>query len=174
MAEAHAMVNLVEQGWADQNDVARAFGYSARTLRRDQCRYEEGGLAALGQPRGYPAGRARLRDSRRQTVHRLKTQGHSNCEIARRLGISETAVRKVLIRMGWKEHPEQTEMLPLDAEATSNPKLSALCVAAPPAPFSQDTDPSDRSADRPGEPRGQISKLDNRRRSHPNVEIVTM
>jgi len=34
MAEAHAMVSLVEQGWADQNDVARAFGYSARTLRR--------------------------------------------------------------------------------------------------------------------------------------------
>ncbi len=148
MAEAHAMINLVEQGWADQNDVARAFGYSARTLRRDQRRYEEGGLAALGQPRGYPAGRARWRDSRRQTVHRLKTQGHSNCDIARRLGISETAVRKVLIRMGWKEHHEQTEMLPLDAEANSNPKLSALCIAAPPAPASQDPDPSDRSADR--------------------------
>ena len=31
---------------------------------------------------------------------------------------------------------------------TSNPKLSAFCVAAPPAPASQDTDPSDRSADR--------------------------
>ena len=76
MAEAHAMVNLVEQGWADQNDVARVFGYSARTLRRDQRRYEEGGLAALGQPRGYPMGRARWIDSRRQAVRRLKTQGH--------------------------------------------------------------------------------------------------
>ncbi len=148
MAEAHAMVNLVEQGWADQNDVARAFGYSARTLRRDQRRYEEGGLASLGQPRGYPAGRARCVDSRRQTVHRLKTQGHSNCEIARRLGISETAVRKVLIRMGWKEQHEQTELLPVDAEAHSNPKLSAFDVVVPPAPCSQDADPSDRSADR--------------------------
>jgi len=148
MAEAHAMVNLVEQGWADQNDVARAFGYSARTLRRDQRRYAEGGLAALGQPRGYPAGRARWGDSRRQMVHRLKTQGDSNCEIARRLGISETAVRKVLIRMGWKERREQTDMLPLDAEANSNPKLSAFCAATPPASASQDTDPRDRSADR--------------------------
>jgi hypothetical protein len=36
MAEAQAMVSLVEQGWADQNDVARAFGYSARKVRRDQ------------------------------------------------------------------------------------------------------------------------------------------
>jgi hypothetical protein len=81
-------------------------------------------------------------------VRRLKTQGHSNCEIARRLGISETAVRKVLMRMGWKEHHEQTEMLPLDAKVNPNPKLSAFCVAAPPASTSQDTDPSDRSADR--------------------------
>jgi transposase len=148
MAEAHAMVSLVEQGWADQNDVARAFGCSARTLRRDQRRYEEGGLAALGQPRGYPAGRARGGESRRQSVHRLKTRGHSNCEIARRLGISEAAVRKVLIRMGWKDPHEQTEMLPVDAEANSNPKLSAFGVIVPPAPASQDADPSDRSADR--------------------------
>jgi transposase len=149
MAEAHAMVNLVDQGWADQNDVARAFGYSARTLRRDQRRYEEGGLAALGQPRGYPAGRARLGGSRRETVHRLKTQGHSHCQIARRLGISETAVRKMLIRMGWKEHHDQPEMLPLDAEANSNSKLFAFCSAAKERPpVSQDTDPNDRSADR--------------------------
>jgi len=31
MSEAHAMVSLIDQGWADQNDVARAFGYSVRT-----------------------------------------------------------------------------------------------------------------------------------------------
>jgi transposase len=148
MAEAHAMVSLVEQGWADQNDVARAFGYSARTLRRDQRRYEEGGLAALGQLRGYPAGRARLTTSRRQTVRRLKIQGHSHCEIARRLGISETAVRKLLIRMGWKEHPDQPDLLPLEDPANSNPKLSAFCATAQLSPTSHDTDPSDRSADR--------------------------
>ena len=33
MAEAHAMVSLVEQRWADQNDAARAFACSVRTLR---------------------------------------------------------------------------------------------------------------------------------------------
>src|SRR5437016_4305753 len=49
MAEAHAMVSLVDQGWADQNDVARVFGCSVRTLRRHQRRFEEGGLAALGR-----------------------------------------------------------------------------------------------------------------------------
>src|SRR5436190_20257153 len=49
MAEAHAMVSLVDQGWADQNDVARAFAHSARSLRRYQSRFETGGLAALGR-----------------------------------------------------------------------------------------------------------------------------
>src|SRR5258708_2014411 len=61
MAEANAMVSLVEQGWANQNDVARAFHCSARTVRRDQRRFEDGGLAALGQTGGYPKGRHRLR-----------------------------------------------------------------------------------------------------------------
>jgi transposase len=169
MAQAHAMVHLVEQGWADQNDVADAFGYSVRTLRRDQRRYEEGGLAALGQARGYPAGRTRLTASRRQTVQRLKTQGHSHCEIARRLGVSETAVRKLLLRMGWKERVAEPALLPLDQKETSNPKLSAFPAAtvspdskqgASPnlsalssaakesSVVSRDTDPSDRCADR--------------------------
>ena len=60
IAEAHARVNLVEQGWADQNDVARVFDCSARTVRRDQQRFEDGGMAALGHAGGYPAGRARV------------------------------------------------------------------------------------------------------------------
>jgi hypothetical protein len=55
----------------------------------------------------------------------------------------------MLIRIGWKEPPDQTEMLPLDAAANSNPKLSAFCSAGQePPPVSQDTDPRDRSADR--------------------------
>ena len=101
MAEAYAMVSLVEQGWADQNDVARAFGYSARKVRRDQERFAVGGLAALGHGRGYPKGRRRMPGSRRKLIHRLKSEGHSSCAIARRLGISEAAVRKHLKRQGW-------------------------------------------------------------------------
>ena len=85
MAEAHAMVSLVEQGWADQNDVARAFGYTPRTVRRQQRRFEDGGLAALGQGNGFPRGRARLAISRTQWVRQLRKQGCPTREIARRL-----------------------------------------------------------------------------------------
>jgi len=130
MAEAYAMVSLVEQGWAEQNDVARAFGCSVRTVRRHQRRFEDRGLSALGHGSGYPKGRRRLRASRRKLIHRLKSEGHSNCEIARRVGISEMAVRKLLRRMGWKQKaPAKQLFLPL-GEA-SNPNLSASSSPAP-------------------------------------------
>jgi len=43
MAEAYAMVSLVQQGWADQKEVARAFGCSVRSVRRAQRRFEGAG-----------------------------------------------------------------------------------------------------------------------------------
>src|SRR4030065_2399749 len=54
-AEAYAMVTLFESGYADQNDIARCFGYSIRTLRRYQRH--------LRRSRGHPlAGRSRSTD----------------------------------------------------------------------------------------------------------------
>jgi hypothetical protein len=52
MAEAHAMVTLVEQEWATQVEVADAFGCATRSVRRHLERYEQGGLAALGRRSG--------------------------------------------------------------------------------------------------------------------------
>jgi transposase len=170
MSEAYAMVNLIEQGWADQNDVAKAFNFSARTVRRYQRRFEDGGMAALGLSRGFPEGRSRQQPSRTQWIHRLKSQGHSNRQIARRLGVSEMAIRKSLRRMGWNEPNLQPNLLaveevsPADLEpATSvaaahtspaptsaegaNSKLSAFSSPTAPA-CSADIDPADRSADR--------------------------
>ena len=46
------MVFLVESGFAQQTDVARAFDRSVRTVRRYQGRYAQGGMAALGARRG--------------------------------------------------------------------------------------------------------------------------
>lgn len=172
MAEAYAMVQLVEQGWATQQDVARAFQCCARTLRRDQRRFEEGGLAALGHLGGYPKGQQRLPAARSQWIHRLKAQGHSHREIARRAGVSEMAIRKVLRRLGWKESPPQPDLIPVEQVAPANPNLSAFSsVGAWPArstsaqsanpnlsaffttgkdrpQVSQDNDPLDRSFDR--------------------------
>jgi hypothetical protein len=77
MAEAYAMVHLVVQGWADQNEVARAFDRSERSVRRYQRRFEGGGLAALGHRSGYPAGRPRVDRPRDQHVNQLRAEGKS-------------------------------------------------------------------------------------------------
>jgi transposase len=164
MSAAHAMVNLVELGWADQNDVAKAFGYSTRTLRRYEERFAEGGLAALGRPHGCPPGLVRQDASRRNRIEHLKSQGCSHHEIARRLGISVPAVRKTLRRLGWKLSPAAQIELPLDppsatppelppAEPSSqsggNPNLSAFSSSAgADAAVSLDVDPANRCADR--------------------------
>lgn len=170
MAEAYAMVNLVDQGWADQNEVARTFGCSVRTVRRYEERFADGGLAALGQPRGYPKGRRRLQRSRTALIQRWKAKGRSNREIARHLDVSEMAIRKLLRRLGWTEHSPEPSLFPLAEAAGANPKLSAFSNSSTTQPVSQpvkaedlnpatldsktvvpctlDTDPSDRSGDR--------------------------
>jgi len=126
MAEAHAMVLLVEQGWAEQGDVARAFGATARTVRRHQRRFEDGGLVALGRKAGFPSGRPRVTGARAQLVSRLKADGQSNREIARRVGVSEAAIRKLLRRLGWRPPQPEQQALALPA----NPNLSASEAAA--------------------------------------------
>ncbi len=178
MAEAHAVVSLVGQGWATQVEAARAFGVTTRTVRRMVVRFDDGGLAALGRRGGYPLGRPRLTDRRVRVIERLKGRGRSNREIAARLAVTEKAVRKVLRRLGWKEEAPGQGLLPLAGGA--DPNLSALPAAAaaeasaaqastasaapagaaPPAdpnvsasadeplPASLDRDPADRSFDR--------------------------
>jgi transposase len=96
VAEAYAMVSLVEQRFAQQTEVARAFGRSVRTVRRLQTRYAEGGMAALGREEGWRRGRRRISGKRLRTVERLKSEGMSNRAIAHRLGVSEMAIRKLV------------------------------------------------------------------------------
>jgi DNA-binding CsgD family transcriptional regulator len=128
LGETHAIVSLVEQGWAQQSEVARAFGCSQRTVRRQQRRFEAGGLAALGQPRGYPQGRPRSSGARSRRVNHWKAQGVGNREIARRLGISEKAVRKLVGRLGWGAVSPEPRALELES---ADPKLSGAPIPLP-------------------------------------------
>jgi len=129
--EAYAMVSLVEQGLARQTEVARAFECDVRTVRRNQRRAEEGGLSALGRGRGYPKGRPRTSRSRDRRVERWKSEGVSNREIARRLGVTENTVRKAVRRLGWKEEARAQGTLAL---RDAHPKLSGPAKEAEPTP----------------------------------------
>jgi transposase len=164
-AEMYAMVTLVEAGYADQNEVARAFGCSTRSLRRYEARYDAGGLAALMCGPGRPARRSPSRP-RDQTILALKRRGASNRSIAGKLGIDERVVRRTLRRLGWR--PSSDAPLPFGPAAPAVPGAhpartahAQVAVAAPvvrcgPAtdgaldsvPRSLDVDPLDRSMDR--------------------------
>src|SRR2546421_10185864 len=91
--------------------------------------------------RGVAAARERL-------VQRLKARGVGQREIARRIGVSEKAISKLLQRLGWKATPPAQSQLLLEAAPTADPNLSAFCATAENCVLSHDTDPSARCADR--------------------------
>lgn len=167
-AEAYAMVTLFELGYADQDETARAFAYSTRSLRRYQERFESGGLLALGRPRGRPSDKtARRVDGRDRTILRLKEQGFSNRGVAQRLGLVENSIRKRLHRLGWTPRPEtplpfpgddgdvapsimqmSAEAVDASSEGVATPRSDETAVATDARPTSLDANPLDRSMDR--------------------------
>lgn len=156
IAEAYAMVFLVESGLAQQTEVARAFARSVRTMRRYQERYAQGGMAALGQGDGWRRGRRRISGKRLRSIETLKGQGLSNRAIAQRLGVTEKAIRKLV----GPSKPAEVEQLAFAATTS--------------APASTDTGASfatssDDHADHQGTPSpdGQASDLDNANDAEP-------
>jgi len=168
VAEAYAMVFLVDSGFAQQTDVARAFAVSVRTIGRHQKRYAHGGMTALGREEGWRRGRRRIPSKRLRTIEMLKSQGMSNRAIAHRLGVSENAIRKLV----GPSKPAESAQLALPAVQTATKKSAAVACATPsgaveekegdtgsvatpeaanddePVPMSLDRDASDRTHDR--------------------------
>jgi transposase len=129
VAEAYAMAFLVDSGFAQQTDVARAFGRSVRTVRRHQRRYAQGGMAALGREKGWRPGRRRVSAKRLRSIEVLKSQGLSNRAIAHRLGVSETAIRKLL---GPSSKPAENEQLAFAGMTSAAAEASPAVPVAPP------------------------------------------
>jgi transposase len=161
-AEAFAMVTLFESGYADQNEIARAFGYSCRSLRRYQERLEVGGVHALGRARGRPCVITPSGPSARdRTILQLKARGLSNRAIAQRLGVVEYAIRKRLHRLHWTTATVEAPSLldPPDARPPITAQPALPLRQAPGIPdtsvarleafgITLDADPGDRSMDR--------------------------
>jgi transposase len=173
VAEAYAMVFLVESGFAQQTDVARAFARSVRTVRRYQGRYAQGGMAALDREEGWRRGRRRISGKRLRGIEMLKSQGLSNRGIAHRLGVSEKAIRKLVgpsklaesaqhafagITTAAAGKPPASANSPNDDADRATPSaedragdrdpITASADDSEPVPMSLDRDASDRSFDR--------------------------
>ena len=172
VAEAYAMVFLVESGFAQQTDVARAFARSVRSVRRYQGRYAQGGMAALGREEGWRRGRRRIsretsaqhRDAekrgdeqsgdrapagRQREGHpqtgRTFEAGRERAACIRRdhgRGGGEAACK--LDRRQWGSR-HAIDAGPLPATPIRSPRL---LTTVKPVPMSLDRDASDRSFDR--------------------------
>ena len=172
VAEAYAMVFLVESGFAQQTEVARAFARSVRSVRRHQRRYAQGGMAALGREEGWRRGRRRISGKRLRSIETLKSRGMSNRAIAHRLGVSEKAIRKLvgaskpaedaqLAFAGVMRPPatpvpsakstgadaDSATLIAQDRTGDGDP-ITALGNVSEPVPMSLDRDASDRTFDR--------------------------
>jgi prepilin-type processing-associated H-X9-DG protein len=153
-AEAYALVSLYESGYVDQNDLARSFGYSTRTLRRFQQRLHSGGLNALVRPEGRPVGGSPgpKPTARDRTILRLKAQGISNRGIGGRLGLDEKMIRKILHQLGWQPAPEATLPLLPKADAPAKPvtisdsSANQISLPAAPPPALQREEPGSKQA----------------------------
>jgi len=175
VAEAYAMVFLVDSGFAQQTEVACAFMCSVRSVRRYQRRYAKGGMAALGREEGWRRGRRRISGKRLRSIDVLKSQGMSNRAIAHRLGVTEKAIRKLVASQPGAS--VQLALAGITDAAADKPLVTAVPVtstsaavdrATPsppnsvadrdpitaseddsePVPMSLDHDASDRSLDR--------------------------
>ncbi|HVP44293.1 MAG TPA: helix-turn-helix domain-containing protein [Terriglobales bacterium] len=140
VAAAYAMVFLVDAGYATQKEVAVAFNCSERTVRRHQERYHEGGMTALATRSGWRAGRRRVPTKRLRVIQSLKAQGLSNREIARRLGVTENAIRQEVGPSS--ERGMQQQSLPLDSTGNFADQVSVTPAAAPGPPPLESTSPS--------------------------------
>ena len=167
VAAAYAVVLLVNSGFATQEELASAFGCSVRTVRRQQRRYAAGGMSALAARAGWRPGRRRISTRRASAIQQAKGSGLANREIARRLKVTENAVRK---QVGPSRSPTQTTLQFAPVAASPIPPNSAArdepsAKDSPPAPpttiasarsgtrarrdpVSLDIDPGDRSIDR--------------------------
>ena len=176
VAELYAIVFLVQAGFAQQTEVARAFARSVRSVRRYQRRYAQGGMAALGREEGWRRGRRRISGKRLRSIDLLKSRGISNRAIAHRLGVTEKAIRKLV----GASQPDASAQLALPAIASAAPAepspgmpsstsagddvdrstpsaddragdpdpITAPATDAEPVPMSLDRDASDRTFDR--------------------------
>ena len=101
-------VSLRQSQLATQAEIARAFGHSVVTQGRWERRYQQEGIDGL-MPKRSPGRSRRLSKSQEALVRKWFEADVSNLEMARRLGVGETTVRRTLKRLGLRRTPRPTQ-----------------------------------------------------------------
>jgi transposase len=104
-------VMLRQSRAATQEEICRAFGHSVSTQARWERQYAKHGIDGLRSKK--PPGRGRELDkSQEGFVLRWFQADYSNREIAKRLGVDETTIRRTLKRLGLTRQPVASPALP--------------------------------------------------------------
>lgn len=123
-------VTLRQSELATQVEIAAAFGHSVATQRRWETSYRLHG--DVGLRKKAPPGRPSTLDCGQVAfVKRWFTQGVSNCEMAKRLVVSEATIRRTLRQAGLCRQQAPVAELPLE-DAAQAPTVAVDAVIATP------------------------------------------
>jgi len=121
-------VALRQSQLASQLEIATGFGHSVATQRRWETRYRLHG--DVGLQAKTPTGRQPTLDHGQCAfVKEWFAQGVSNREMARRLAVSETTIRRVLRQAGLRRQLQPLAELPLD-DAGQTPAVTLDAAVA--------------------------------------------
>ncbi len=123
-------VMLRQSRVATQEEICQAFGHSISTQARWERQYAKHGIDGLISKK--PTGRGRdLGKSQEAFVRRWFQAGYSNREIAKRLGVDETTIRRTLKRLGLTRQPVASPVLPgIEDETAADTNETTTSTAA--------------------------------------------
>jgi transposase len=101
-----------------QEEIARAFGHSVPTQRRWETEYQERSIEGLKRKRN-PGRPSKLDKTQKASIRRWFAAGVSNYEMARRLSVDESVIRRVLKRLRLRRPQREEPQLPGMEEASS-------------------------------------------------------
>lgn len=160
-------VMLRQSELATQAEIAAAFGHAVATQRRWETRYRLDGNIDLQAKTSARGRKPALDHSQCDFVRRWFEQGVANLEMAKRLGVSETTIRRVLAQAGLKRKRPSAAKLPfgdadelpaaaLDAAVSERAAVTTpamTCEAAPtPSPGTAVAVPAEELQLDPGAP----------------------
>jgi transposase len=109
-------VSLRLGGFARQYEIAGAFGHSVESQRRWEHQYQDTGINGLHNKKS-PGPEFKITNTQEHCIRKWFKEGLSNVEMARRLEVTETTIRRTLKRLGLqikKSVPSQPT-LPLES-----------------------------------------------------------
>lgn len=121
------IVYLCEHGGLTEEQVARGLEVSRPTVSRAKSKYGQGGTRALISGKRGPKAPTKIKAEKARLMVALARQGKRKTEIATRLGVNESTVRKALRRLGWEELAVRQATLPID-EPSEGPAESSVVV----------------------------------------------